>query len=181
MKNNIILTLFIFLLMNSYTQDLTYEMVKKQTKQQIKVKDLPTFESYTTKEGTIFKVGDHLELGSSKNATTFKTIYLYKSQYSMQLLPHTYQNKKYKIIEIASANNTVSITLETGFTGVLKNFTIRTFDLESSLLEGEIKHNGITSDEALENLKKAKDKLDLGLITQEEYDNIKNDLKQYIK
>lgn len=38
----------------------------------------------------------------------------------------------------------------------------------------------LTSDEAIQELKKAKEKLDLELITQEEYDKIKEELKQYI-
>ncbi len=40
---------------------------------------------------------------------------------------------------------------------------------------------GMSSDEALTALKKAKDKLDLGLITQEEYDKIKAELTPFIK
>jgi hypothetical protein len=39
----------------------------------------------------------------------------------------------------------------------------------------------MTSDEALEALKKAKDKLELGLINQEEYEKIKQELTPYIK
>ena len=46
---------------------------------------------------------------------------------------------------------------------------------------GEIKGFGKTSDEALTELKKAKDKLDLGLITQEEFDKLKAELSKYIK
>ncbi len=40
---------------------------------------------------------------------------------------------------------------------------------------------GMTSDEALAELKKTKDKLDLGLITQEEYDKKKAELTPFIK
>ena len=38
----------------------------------------------------------------------------------------------------------------------------------------------ITSDEAIQELKKFKEKLDLELISQEEYDKKKEELKQYI-
>lgn len=38
-----------------------------------------------------------------------------------------------------------------------------------------------TSEQALEQIKKAKEKLDLGIITKEEYDAKVNELKQYIK
>lgn len=37
------------------------------------------------------------------------------------------------------------------------------------------------SDKALLELKRAKEKLDLGVITQEEYKNLKNELTKYIK
>ena len=39
----------------------------------------------------------------------------------------------------------------------------------------------MTSDEALSELKKAKDKLELGLINQEQFEEIKLELKKYIK
>lgn len=41
--------------------------------------------------------------------------------------------------------------------------------------------NSMNSDEALSELKKAKDKLDLGLISQSEYDNKKLELSKFIK
>jgi hypothetical protein len=53
--------------------------------------------------------------------------------------------------------------------------------LEDAILVGEIKSFGMTSDEALTELKKAKDKLDLGIITQEEYDLKKAELTPFIK
>jgi len=49
------------------------------------------------------------------------------------------------------------------------------------LSAGEIKGFGKTSDEALSELKKAKDKLDLGLITQEQFDKLKAELSPFIK
>ena len=45
---------------------------------------------------------------------------------------------------------------------------------------GEVEKPAMTNDEALDKLKKAKEKLDLELITQEEYDKKKEELKQYI-
>lgn len=46
---------------------------------------------------------------------------------------------------------------------------------------GEVKGYGKTSDEALAELKKAKDKLNLGLISQDEYDKVKAELVPFIK
>ena len=54
-------------------------------------------------------------------------------------------------------------------------------DFENAIASGEIVGLGMTSDKALEELKKAKDKLDLGIITQEEYDKIKAELMEFIK
>ena len=60
----------------------------------------------------------------------------------------------------------------------ISNYTIQ---FENALSTGEVKGYGMTSDEALEKLKKAKDKLELGLITQDEYDALKAELVKYIK
>jgi len=49
------------------------------------------------------------------------------------------------------------------------------------LSTGEVKGFGFSSDDALAQLKKGKDKLDLGLITQEEFDKLKAELTKYIK
>jgi hypothetical protein len=54
-------------------------------------------------------------------------------------------------------------------------------DLENAIASGEIVGLGMTSDKALEELKKAKDKLELEIITQEEYDKIKAELMEYMK
>mgnify|MGYP003643851892 CR=1 FL=1 len=180
MKNIITLT-FLLLSVSLFSQDLTYEMVQNQQKKKTRLKDAPIFQSYLSKDNIKYQVGDMIDLGNASNPKNFKTVYLFRSTMNMQVLPSTYQNKKYKIASIASMNNTVMLTLTLGMGGYLKKYSIRTFDFESSLTVKEIKHNGLTSDEALETLKKAKDKLDLGLITKEEYDKIKVELTPLIK
>ncbi len=45
----------------------------------------------------------------------------------------------------------------------------------------KLNDNAMSSDEALAELKKAKDKLDLGIITQQEYDKLKEELMPFIK
>ena len=52
---------------------------------------------------------------------------------------------------------------------------------ERALSCGEIVGQGMTNDKALIELKKWKDKLDLDIITKEEYENKKLELIQYIK
>lgn len=61
------------------------------------------------------------------------------------------------------------------------NFVQYKILVEDALATGELKSIGYTSDEALSALKKAKDKLDLGLIKPEQYDSIKSVMIKYIK
>ncbi len=74
------------------------------------------------------------------------------------------------------AGNTVVFRTK-GYTG-LSNYFIM---FENALETGEVKGFGMSSDDALAELKKAKDKLDLGIITQGAYDTLKTDLLKYIK
>jgi predicted Zn-dependent peptidase len=84
--------------------------------------------------------------------------------------------KKIWVVGNKRAGYSVSFRTK-GITG-LSNYTIQ---FENALSTGEVKGYGKTSDEALTELKKAKDKLDLGLITQEEFDKAKVELSKYIK
>ena len=61
------------------------------------------------------------------------------------------------------------------------NITNYNLYIEEALKTGEVKSAGYTSDEALSELKKAKDKLDLGLINQAQYDSTKRVLQRFIK
>lgn len=62
-----------------------------------------------------------------------------------------------------------------GFTIWLKSKSLAgkvnyNMNFENSILIGEIKTFGMTSDQALDELKKSKDKFDLGLILKEDYE-----------
>ena len=52
---------------------------------------------------------------------------------------------------------------------------------ESAIANSEIKSKIMSSDDALIELKRYKDKLDLGLITQKEYDEKRTELSKFIK
>ena len=56
-------------------------------------------------------------------------------------------------------------------------------DLKFALQFGELINPkaAMTSDQALSELKRAKDKLDLGLITQEHFDSLRTVLSKYIR
>jgi hypothetical protein len=57
----------------------------------------------------------------------------------------------------------------------------KSWEEEGNLSDEDDDWESVHSDEALAELKKAKDKLDLGLINQEQFEEIKTELKKYIK
>lgn len=65
--------------------------------------------------------------------------------------------------------------------GINKYMYLSNFENSMSLGEIKTKNTPLTSDEALAELKKAKDKFDLDLITEGEYNQIRERLKQFIK
>ena len=83
--------------------------------------------------------------------------------------------KKIWVVGNKRAGYSVSFRTK-GITG-LSNYTIQ---IENAIATGEVKSFGLTSDEALSELKKAKDKLELGLITQQKYDSLKTALSKFI-
>lgn len=155
--------------------------------QEIKFADLATaqrgeFTSYVGSDGAVYKIGDRIKIGVPSSNKTFAFI----TQGDGLLMPITnltasFSGTETEIKKIFVGGNKrmgYSVSFRTkGVTG-LSNYTIQ---FENALSTGEVKGFGLTSDDALEQLKKGKDKLDLGLITQEEYDNLKAELSKYIK
>jgi hypothetical protein len=155
--------------------------------QEIKHSDLTTasrgeFTSYIASDGAVYKIGDRIKIGVPSSNKTFAFI----TEGDGLLLPITnltaassgQETEIKKIWVVGNKRAGYSVSFRTkGITG-LSNYTIQ---FENALSTGEVKGFGMTSDDALAALKKAKDKLDLGLITQEEYDKIKADLVKYIK
>ena len=155
--------------------------------QEIKFADLATaqrgeFTSYVGSDGAVYKVGDRIKIGVPSSNKTFAFI----TQGDGLLKPITnltasFSGNETEIKRIAVVGNKrmgYSVGFRTkGVTG-LSNYSMQ---FESALSTGEIKGFGLSSDDALAQLKRGKDKLDLGLITQEEYDKLKADLTKYIK
>jgi hypothetical protein len=155
--------------------------------QEIKFADLATaergeFTSYVGSDGAIYKIGDRIKIGVPSSNKTFAFITRGDGiLMPLEPLPAASSGTETEIKRISVFGNKrsgYSVSMRTkGFIGTL-NYTIQ---FENALSTGEIKGTGMTSDEALEKLKKTKDKLDLGLITQEEYDKIKTELTPFIK
>ena len=155
--------------------------------QEIKFTDLATAErgeytSYIGSDGGIYKIGDRIKIGVPSSNKTFAFITQGDGILTpLQPLPAAQSGTETEIKKIFISGNKrtgYSVSMRTkGVIGLL-NYTIQ---FENALSTGEIKGTGMTSDEALAELKKAKDKLDLGLITQEEYDKKKAELTPFIK
>lgn len=99
-------------------------------------------------------------------------------------LPETFKGRSYEIVEIKynvfKNKDIATIMMVLKAKGTLD---ITVLDFKSALEYGEVINlkRGMTSSEALELLKEAKTKLDLELITQEEFDAKKNELREFIE
>lgn len=155
--------------------------------QEIKFTDLATssrgeFTSYVSKDGSIYKIGDRIKIGkpSSNNTFTFITqgdgIMLPITQLTSAASSQETEIKRINVTGNKRAGYSVSFRTK-GISG-LSNYSI---DFENAVETGEVKSFGMSSDDALTELKKSKDKLDLGLISQADYDTKKSELVKYIK
>ena len=99
-------------------------------------------------------------------------------------LPEVFKGKDVEIEDIKFAKNGKKATTA-GVMIIFNNpgMDITVLNLDAALQYGELINPkaAMTSDQALAELQKAKTKLDLGVITQEEYDKIKTELVKIIK
>lgn len=157
--------------------------------QEVKYVDIQTglitkgqYESYVSKDGSIYKVGDKIQFGNP-SGTNGKFVTIQKMDIAgtvyvvgAEAINTSAEIKKIRVIGTSRSGYKVSFQTK-GMTGVDNYF----LNIEDAITVGEVKSFGMSSDEALTALKKAKDKLDLGLISQEEYDKIKAELTPFIK
>jgi hypothetical protein len=150
--------------------------------QEINFKDLSTsskgkFTSYVSKDNVTYKIGDRIKIGfpSSSNKTfTFIT----QGGEHLPAFTSGREPEIEKILVLGDKRSGYCVYFSTDGMGGFLNYIIQ---FENALSVGEVKGFGKTSDEALSELKKAKDKLDLGLITQEEFEDKKTELVKFIK
>ena len=155
--------------------------------QELKFSDLSSelnskeFDTYVSKDGTIFKVGGKVKMGLPSNQTNFAYVQHVDPIAGASVLGTNYANRDVDIKKIQVSGN-----LKKGYkVWVITNGGIALgklyFDIETAIQTNEVKGEGMSSDEALSQLKKGKDKLDLGIITQEEFDKMRAELSKYIK
>lgn len=160
----------------AFAQQMSYDELMELDK-----KPKGTFNSYISKEGMIYNTGQRLRIGRPSSGQTFSFV----SELAVlgALSPASVQstNVETEIINFrASGNKRTGLKIwmksKTG-TGLL-NYII---DFENAIDSGELIGWGMSSDQALSELKKAKEKLDLELITKEQYEAKKKELSVFIK
>jgi hypothetical protein len=145
------------------------EVITKQVKGQIT--------SYITNDGTKFSVGDTIKIG-----VPFRNdVFTFLNQYAIIESYPLYSTAIGSLVKIKSLNAVTKKVqaITTPANGYVYQIFVMNF--EEALKSGEISILGISSDEALQELKRCKDKLDLGLITQDEFDLKKAELSKFIK
>lgn len=137
---------------------------------------------YQAKDGSIYKLGDKITIGFPSTNKSFAFITrgdgLITDIYRVDAEASGQKTEIIKFGISGTRRSGFSIWLKTKSPSGIWNYNI---DLENAISKGEIKSYGLTSNEALEELKRAKDKLDLNLITKEEYELKKSELSKLIK
>ena len=144
------------------------------------------YEAYVGKDGHTYRKEDKLTFGSTSDGKTYR--YMWERANAMHALggvpPMPISAKwagKTGIIKNIYVNGNkktgheVTVVLAVG--GISR---IEVPPFEMALESGEINSQGKTKDMAIKELKEIKDLLDLGLITQSEFDAKKAELSKYI-
>lgn len=177
MKNIFILLLaFTFTTLN-YGQTATYENIKKLSRK-------PNIEmtEYISENGVSFKIGETLKIGSPSGD---RDRYVYiddiglfgeRVQY-VNLLSRDFDSEiiKFKIIGTSRKGYEVLAITKTEM-GVSR-YNIK---LEQAVKYGEVQTSILSREQAINKLKKAKDLLDLEMMTKSEYDKLKKELTPII-
>ena len=173
----LILTSLIGFSQKNLIRQISHDTLTKYSKNQLKLKGAIIYDEYLSKDGSLYKTGDTIKIGNPTLNDKFAFI---NDRFTQ--LPST--------SKISGNLFFIKNIIVTGFknTGYELCMTINNpttpdqiLKFESAIEKGEIKSKKMSSDEALTELKRFKDKLDLGLITQKEYDDKKAELSKLIK
>lgn len=184
-KSFVLIQMIILGVMYGNAETLTYEQLKdsENPKHELEKK----YEAYTASDKHTYRVGDDIVIGTPSSNKTFAFL---ESQLGIAdeilngaesaRLDIRWAGSKMKIKKIKverSKKRGAAVSMRAylhGLGGILIQF-------ENALQSGEIKGFGMSSDDALKELKKEKDKFDLGIITEEEFNKKKEELTKFIK
>lgn len=167
--------LLVLLITNLYAQELKYTDLQRGEKKP--KMPMSGWKSYVSKDGITYKAGDIIKIGFPSSINEFKFI--------TSPGGGSNQTKELSGREVEILYFMAPGLKNVGFqpVAVCKGALLSKYniEIENAIQTGEIKSFGMTSDEALTELKKAKDKLDLGIITQPKYDSLKIEYTKFIK
>lgn len=168
MKKNIFLFLLLFVF-QGYSQDLVF---KKDFDKSYKRSD---YKSYVSKDSLVFKINEIIKIGKPSEGK-FKHIYIFQS---LGYLPMSVTENYLLDGECTIVAISIAGTKSKGF---LPYIQIRnqkemffSIEIENAISSGEIATT-LNENEVLELLKKEKEKLDLGIITQDQFEKRKAEL-----
>ena len=135
---------------------------------------------YIASDGSNWKVGQRITFGNATGMGVFVHVSMGDGiMTAPQQAPAAWSGKEAEIKKIRiSGTKRMGYTLWVTCKGPMQPFHI---SIEKAIEVGEVVTDGYSSDKALAELKKAKDKLDLGLITIEEFEALKAELSKYIE
>lgn len=157
---------------------ITYEEMKTISKGAFEV---IVCDIYVAKDGHQYKIGDTLKIGRPSTNKTFAYIMEANALVTPEPLSVSSSGTNTIIKKIA-----VGGTKRTGFkiTIIGKGFCALCpqyyIDFEEAVATGEIQSFGMTREQAIAKLKEAKDLVDLGLMTKEDFDKLKDELSKII-
>jgi hypothetical protein len=158
-------------------KQISYDTIKKYSENHLKLKGSIAYDEYLSKDGYLYKVGDVIKISKPTNGDKFSFITdrFSQVQASSVIIGNDMVIKNILVIGFKNTGYELCMTINNSTTAdnILK--------FESAISYGEIKSKGMTSDDALIELKKANEKLDLGLISKEEFEVKKTELIKFIK
>jgi len=154
---------------------------------------------FTLEDGNVIKKGSEFIIGTPLNPTTFTYTRIYVGYYNLfseLLSPSIVLNSSFKgtkvVVETLKVNRQklkrkselmiLAYVYDPAMSSLFGEKRRTIIDLELALSTGEVvnPNQKMTREQAIGKLKESKDLLDLGLLTQEEYDKIKSELTPII-
>jgi hypothetical protein len=171
------LLMIMSLLSFGQVRQISYDTIKKYSENHLKLKGSIVYDQYLSKEGYLYKVGDAIKINKpiSGDKFSFITDRFSQIQASSMMIG---KDMVIKNIFVTGFKNTGYELCMTISNPLAAEYILK---FESVISSGEIISKAMTSDDALSELKKAKDKLDLGLISKEDYETKKAELIKFIK
>jgi hypothetical protein len=176
MKRFLIAIFAILMVAGVHAQTLEHGQLQYLQNKQLEFNAYKATDNYVYADGVELTIGEPSgKLGAYKYITTAMQIAVGGTGLTSHQVGKKATIKNFKLTGMKKSGFAVQAVAN------LVGIGLMYIDFENALASGEIVGLGMTSDKALEKLKKAKDKLELEIITQEEYDKIKAELMEYMK